>query len=1040
MKKLFIAILVLFLSFPLLAQQRTGNIYGKVVDAEGNPLPGVTVTLTGRLIAPMTSTTSAEGLFRFISLSPSRDYSLKAELQGFKPKTESGIIVTIGANVEMTLVLEMGALTEEVTVTASTPVVDSKKTTVGQVVSQEMLQSLPTSRDPFTILQLVPSVQLDRADVGGSESGGQAGQVARGQRSYFDNIWAIDGAMITDVSSTASAIYFDFDSFEEMQVTVGGADVTQQTGGIGVNLVTRRGGNNLTLGGRFFFTEEYFQADNLTDALRAEGIKGVNKVVDIKDYGFNLGGPLIKDKVWWWGSFGVQDIKTNIIEGTPDNTLLQNFNGKLNLQLLPQNRLEIYGTVAKKEKWGRGASYSTPFGSHQENFYHFGSPVVKIQDEHMFGDNLFVSAKFTWVNSGFSMAAMYNEDTSKIGLYNVTDSRWDQAYGKSGSSRSRYDGELTGIYFNDSLLGVGHEVKFGFYYSERGTYSISDSYPYFYYKYNTPQFDITGDSKADVVPNLYQLRTGRFSKSDSGQTAIAAYFQDTVTTGRFNFILGLRWDEQMPWVPSYPVLYNAQNTFEDKLTKDAQIWKDNFTAKTSDVLSALLPTMTVTEVKPDYSWTILSPRLGITWDVQGNGKTIAKLFYGQYGEYMATGEAGSFRPLGTGGSIYYWWLDTKEDKICDYTELYWHDKKTLQPFRVFDDAGNFIGDWAASSGVMWSAFDPANPTQTTAPTYKVDKDAGTSRSREILASLERELGTDLGVSLNFTYKTYDRSTWDLDYYPATGHYRTKDDYVVVGHIPSAVGGISTGEAAGRPYYLLRAAVAGETDYTAYRNTKRTPDLKDIYKGLDFVVNKRLSKKWMMNASFTLQSQVTDYGAGGYLDPTNVWATDKCVYSTYMGAAGGKVSQYLFSRWLVKVAGLYQLPWWDMNISATFLAREGNIIAETFTIYDYTAPNANNRSISVYMNKFGKLRLPTFYTIDLRLEKMLRVGSGKAWIMADAFNLLNSSVINRRYQRNLGTYYVYADPSLNRFVPDATCFRANEVANPRLVRFGIRFSF
>ena len=96
MKKFLILVLVLFVSLPVFAQQRTGNIYGKVVDSEGNPLPGATVTLTGSLTAPVAAVTSAEGVFRFLSLSPGKDYALKAELQGFKPKTEEGIIVAVG--------------------------------------------------------------------------------------------------------------------------------------------------------------------------------------------------------------------------------------------------------------------------------------------------------------------------------------------------------------------------------------------------------------------------------------------------------------------------------------------------------------------------------------------------------------------------------------------------------------------------------------------------------------------------------------------------------------------------------------------------------------------------------------------------------------------------------------------------------------------------------------------------------------------------------------------------------------------------------
>jgi len=1042
MKKLFIGALVLFLCFPLFGQQRTGNIYGKIVDSEGNPLPGASVTLTGSLTAPVTAVSSGEGVFRFLSLSPGKDYALKAELQGFKPKTEEGIIIAVGANVDFTIVMEIGTLEEQVTVTAVTPVVDSKKTSISQTVNQDTLQSLPTARDPWVVLQMAPSVMADRENIGGNESGQQAAMVSHGASNDYNNIWSIDGAMVTDISSTGSPNYYDFDSFEEMNITIGGADVTQQTGGIGLNLVTRRGGNKMSIGGRFIYTEERLQADNLTDALRKEGVTAVNKVMDIRDYGFNMGGPLLKDKIWWWGSFGVQDIKTMTILATADNSLLTNINGKFNLQLLPQNRMEIYLAGARKEKWGRSASYATPLGSHQTNNYHFGNPVIKIQDEHMFGDNFFVSGKFNFVDSGFFLAAMYNEDTGKIGLYNVTDARYDQDWGKSGSARGRWDWELNASYFNDKLLNMSHEVKFGFYYSTRRTWSKGLNYPSLRYKYNTPQYDITGDGKADIVPNLYQLRTSRFSEASSAQDAMSAYVQDTISVGRFNVILGLRWDRQSPFIQPYDVRYNVDKAYK--------IWVDNSTQKTGDVLSALLPVMPIPEIKPDYRWDVISPRFGVTWDVQGDGKTVAKLFFGQYGDYMMTGQSAYFRPLGTGGYIYYWWLDNNGDKRFDYTELYWHNKSTYKPSRVFDDAGNFVGDWNATSGVMWSDFDPANPTQTKSPTYTVDKSAKSTRTQEILASINRELRKDLGVAINFTYKTYDNYAWNIPYYPATGYARSMDDFVQAGVIPSEIGGQSTGESAGKPYYLLGPVVKNKTDFTSYQLYTQRPDFKNSYWGMDIVVVKRLSNKWMMDASFTLQGQSVDYGKGfydsnqssNYLNPTNVWAIDKNTYAPFVGGSSGKINQYVFSRWLVKLSGLYQLPW-DLNVSGTFQAREGNIIPEYFDIVDYTAPNPDSRTVTIIANKFGKLRLPTFYNINLRAEKMLRMGDfGKVYVFVDLFNLLNSNIINRRYARDLGTYYIYSktDLSKNKYVPEPTNFMANEVLNPRLARFGVRFLF
>ena len=194
--------------------------------------------------------------------------------------------------------------------------------------------------------------------------------------------------------------------------------------------------------------------------------------------------------------------------------------------------------------------------------------MVKIEDEHMSGTNFFVSAKFNFVDSGFYMKSMSNETGDLIGLYNITDARWDTYSSVSGSARGRWDWDLNATYFNDNLLGMGHEVKFGFYYSNRRTWGKSESFPQLRYKWNSPQFDITGDKRADIVPDLYQLRTTRWSNSSAAQDAMSAYVQDTLSAGRFNIIFGLRWDRQSPFIEAYDVPYNVDET--------KKVWADQF--------------------------------------------------------------------------------------------------------------------------------------------------------------------------------------------------------------------------------------------------------------------------------------------------------------------------------------------------------------------------------------------------------------------------------------------------------------------------------
>jgi hypothetical protein len=214
-----------------------------------------------------------------------------------------------------------------------------------------------------------------------------------------------------------------------------------------------------------------------------------------------------------------------------------------------------------------------------------------------------------------------------------------------------------------------------------------------------------------------------------------------------------------------------------------------------------------------------------------------------------------------------------------------------------------------------------------------------------------------------------------------------------------------------------------------------------YLGFDLILNKRLSNKWMVNANFTWQWQAQYYGSKGYLSPTNLWAYEGQPQSASIGSASGKINQYTYSRWMLKAGGLYQAPF-DIDVSFTFQMREGWIQTESFTFVNYLLPNSLSRSAELQMSPFGSNKLPLFYNFTLRVEKMIKLGDiGRIYFMADMFNVFNWQIANRRYQKFWGTYYYYGEGSAsNRFVPNLTYNLLNEILNPSVVRFGVRFQF
>src|SRR5688572_368425 len=274
------------------AQSQTGEIFGKVTDESGAVLPGVVVTLTGpSLLQPQTATTTETGSFQFPRLNVGV-YNVRFELPGFKTVVKEGIEVTVGFAANVSQQLGVSTVQETVTVTGESPIVDTKQTGTRQTFTLEQLQSIPSARDPWVILQQTTGIAMDRENIGGNMSGQQSNYISRGGHPT-NNKWSLDGVDITDMSATgASPAYYDFDSFQEMTINTGGVDVTQQTGGVGINLVTKSGTDKFRGSSRFFLTNESVQANNINDDLRRQGATSGNPIQNIKDYGFELGGPI----------------------------------------------------------------------------------------------------------------------------------------------------------------------------------------------------------------------------------------------------------------------------------------------------------------------------------------------------------------------------------------------------------------------------------------------------------------------------------------------------------------------------------------------------------------------------------------------------------------------------------------------------------------------------------------------------------------------------------------------------------------------------
>ena len=276
----------------------------------------VSVTVSG-IGADRTQFTDATGGFRFLGLDPG-GYTVIAELDGFGGIEYPDVVIRLGQNTDVPLTLT-AALEETITVTSESPLLDERQISAGTNVSQVELEKIPTARDPWAVLSQTPGVIVDRVNVGGNESGQQANFRAAGVSSN-QNDFQMDGSEITDMRATgASPTYYDFDQFAEMSFTTGGTDVTKNSSGVQVNLVTKRGTNEFRGSARFYNTAAtgYFggalkaSQPNIDGELHKSNgqtsLAGA-RVRKIEDFGFEAGGAAIQDRLWFWGSWGQNDI------------------------------------------------------------------------------------------------------------------------------------------------------------------------------------------------------------------------------------------------------------------------------------------------------------------------------------------------------------------------------------------------------------------------------------------------------------------------------------------------------------------------------------------------------------------------------------------------------------------------------------------------------------------------------------------------------------------------------------------------------------
>lgn len=613
MKQKALFVLMFMLSLGLLNAQltQTGTISGTVYTEDGSVIPGVTVYLRSPAIVidQLTAVTNEEGNFRFRNLAPG-SYDVTFQMEGMKSMVRKGIMVSVGNNADLNVIMEFGALDESIMVVGQSPVIDVQATAKTTNISSDMIRSIPTrNRTLAGIFQLTPGVQNG---------------VAHGS-SERNNSWNVDGVNTNDPVVGTAGTTPSSEVLQEVAISVGGVGADQgSSGGAIINAVTKSGGNNFSGSAAVYYNTESFNGDN-TKGTPLEGSASGEK------FNFqpsvSLGGPVIKNKLWFFGSYSLENSETYVQgypadqeEEIPSDRKSPYAYGKLTFQPGVNDKMYFSYTYSDLIRNHRGASIDELESStwKQTGVNH----SLNFDWVHTFSSNFFANLKFASAPVNFALMAknsnpyiydLYTEKVLPGSSYGYSD---DYLRG-----RLQLQGEAT--LFIDDFAGQ-HEWKAG------ADYTMAKS---------TRDF-IPGGAESPQQPGYYPYTVYYYDGSPyyayfynhhtekDKINILNAFIQDTWTpTRKLTLTLGLRLEHSQGIIP--PQNESSTGYFL------SEFYGDYFPMSNA-----------VTEQFTATTWTNVAPRLAFSYDIAGNGKTVIKGSYGIYHEALLSQYFSTVNPNG----------------------------------------------------------------------------------------------------------------------------------------------------------------------------------------------------------------------------------------------------------------------------------------------------------------------------------------------------------------------------------------------------------
>jgi len=901
----------------------TGTIQGRVSDAQGAVLPGVTVTATSpSMLGQQTTVSSETGNYRFPAIPPGT-YTVTYELAGFNTLRREGVQISLGFTANLNVELTLATLQETVTVTGESPIIDTSTTRVQQNFKLENLQSIPNGRDMWSLLAVTPSIQMARIDVGGNRAGTQTGYNAYG---FSGQVRVLIEGINTTEGTGGAGFYFDYSSLEEVFLGTSGQGAEMPNPGVQSQFIAKSGGNRFSGEGYYDWYNNALQGSNIPQETIDRGIRpGSNEIDSYWDRAINVGGPIVKDKIWYFGTYREQ---FNAV-AQPQFRFDKTFDTKLwnpvvkgTYQVNQKNKLIGYYQWGQKIQPNR-LPYAAYFYNDENstNRQDSGSWVYKAEWNNTLTDKLYIEARYGEFGYYFPLTANSDQqyfwrDTG-LGELTGAQQRW-----QLDRTRKQVTGAAT--YFLDTNKG-SHTLKFGG--------ELLDEIGWEGYE---QQFGGNIDHQyANGVPSTVvftlptatsvgELRAGRSGEltSQSALDVIGLFVNDTWAVGRLTLNAGLRYDR-----------------YHGSLPEQQQL--------AASVGPTSVPAATFPETDL-YTWNQLAPRIGGTYDLSGDGKTVLKANYGMFWHNPGVGVGSNANPNTTAKSETYAWNDANGDRV-------------------------------------WQQGEQGNRTaQALAGSIRLDPNIESPLTHEAAGWIERQLTDTMGMRAGFVYKTQDNLI--ATYVPGrsilNGAYSVPFPFTDIG--VDGVRGTADDQVLtlfGMPNDAATQAANPLTQVVM--NVPRAENFRTF----EVSTNRRYSNRWSGQIAYSY-TWLNDYPTDAFpTNPNQPGLEDR-------------------STWQFKANGSYDAAW-GIRISPVLRAQSGPNFAREIAVPGNAATPFGLilPASTIYADAANANRQDNIWVFDVRLEKTVELGgSARVRGFLDFFNITNSSA-SETITRTTGTNYL-----------------------------------